>query len=273
MENFEEAYKEIMDCIPVPDICIEEMPEESRIKRAWTYRRKRYMTAAALAGGIFVIYTLGGVAAAGYARSLVRGNENSVQTMDMNTALIQEESAMLQVPAETYGEIGRAYTEEDYEETAGSGIEGRLAEPEASVAYSDGVAVEALENSVEQKMQSALPEEGLEEAWKQADYILEEDGSWLVRLETEEKVLLLHQYHDSDISDLAFAKTDLDGGCNERNYTTGQGFVYKLADSPDGEEIYAAITVGDYELILEFYGYMETEVCEVLESMDLTVYQ
>lgn len=85
MKNFREAYRETINGIPVPDFCTEEISEEDQKSRALPYRRKRYMAAAALAGGIFVIYTLGGVAATNYTRSLVRADENGFQTMDMNT--------------------------------------------------------------------------------------------------------------------------------------------------------------------------------------------
>ena len=42
-------------------------------------------------------------------------------------------------------------------------------------------------------------------------------------------------------------------------------------DSPNG--IHAAISVGDYELIVDFYGYSEKEAFEVLDHLDLSVYQ
>lgn len=60
MRNFKEAYKETVDSIPVPDFRTEEISEENQKKRIFPYRRKRYMAAGAFAGGIFVIFTLGG---------------------------------------------------------------------------------------------------------------------------------------------------------------------------------------------------------------------
>ncbi|MCH5274747.1 MAG: hypothetical protein J1E65_02815 [Lachnospiraceae bacterium] len=273
MKNFKEAYKEIVDSIPVPDFYTEEIPAGNQIKKVCSYNRKRCMTAAALAGGIFIIYTLGGVAAAGYARSLVRVNENSVQTMDMNASLMQEETATLQVYTENVSEMGRAYAEETYTGTADEGIAEKLAESEASDAFSGGVVSEDLENGLKQKLFLALPEEELTGEWKPEDYTLAEDGSLLIRLETEEKLLLLHQYYYDDASADAFTAAYADELRNGRSYTTEQGFVYKMADSHGGREIHVAIAVGDYELILDFYGYTETEVCEVLESMDLAVYQ
>lgn len=307
MKNFKEAYKETMDSIPVPGFRTEEISEENSKKRILPYRRKRYMAAAAFAGGIFVIYTLGGVAAAGYARSLVRVDENGFQTMDMDTALLQQEMQLSRITAEGDGEevnvdgTAAACMEDSgmadlakIEESADSMMSGRMAGAEEHVENTADAASE------EEKLQSqnplndcalyeqkytsfeefakehdiplALPAESLLEELKQEEYVLFGNDNLLVRLETKESVLLLHQSYYGDTLGHVSATAYTGGVSNERTYTTLQGFAYKLADSQDGEEIHAAIAVGYYELILDFYGYGEQEVYEVLEDMDLTVY-
>lgn len=304
MTNFKEVYKETVDSIPVPGFRTEEISEENQKKRTLLYRRKRHMAAAAFAGGIFVIYTLGGVAAAGYARSLVRVDENGFQTMDMNAALLTEETQELQRTAgdassEESGIVTLAETGGTSVETADSGIMGRMADAEGSSGAADAAVLEDLEigivqeNAQVQQMSEcrkeqiyasyetfieehaillALPNESLPGELKQEEYILTGENSLLVRLETEESVLLLHQSYYGNTSGHASAAAYPGGVCNERTYTTLQGFAYKLVDSSDGEQIHAAISVGDYELILDFYGYTEKEAYEVLEDMDLSVY-
>lgn len=305
MKNFREAYKETVDSIPVPGFRTEEISEKNQKKRLLPYRRKRYMAAAALAGGIFVIYTLGGVAAGGYARSLIRVDENGFQTMDIATALLQEEIEE-QTPAqntspEESGVATLAETGGTSVETADNGIMGRMVDDVDSAGAPDAAVLEDLETSIEQadsqaqKMSEycekqeriyasyeafteeheiplALPNESLPGELIQEEYILMEDSFLLVRLETEESVLLMHQAYYGNALAHAFSMSYPDGVCNERTYTTLQGAAYKLVDSPDGNTIHAAVAVGGYELFLDFLGYTEQEVHEVLEDMDLSVY-
>ena len=55
-------------------------------------------------------------------------------------------------------------------------------------------------------------------------------------------------------------------------------YEYILVDSKEEAQsdevvIHAAISVGYYELYADFYGYEESEVMQILESMDLSVYE
>lgn len=65
--------------------------------------------------------------------------------------------------------------------------------------------------------------------------------------------------------------------CNERSYTTSQGFTYTLIDSvadlEDGEQrIHGAVSVEYYEIFINFYGFEEDEAQQVLEGIDLSLY-
>ena len=63
---------------------------------------------------------------------------------------------------------------------------------------------------------------------------------------------------------------------NEREYITEAGYTYTLVDTVDEEGNYcglhAAIAVGTYEIIVDFWGYSEEEALNMIESMDLTAY-
>lgn len=211
-------------------------------------------------------------------------DESGFQTMDMNNALLQEEMLLSRISSEESGE----------ELVAGGAVavfmeDGGIAD--SAERQEDSV----VENTNLQKMSDcyaeqeqiytsfetftegtgillALSGESLPGELKGEEYILTGNSFLLVRLETEESVLLLHQSYYGDISEHAAEAAYRDGVVNERIYTTSEGFAYKLVDSQDGQEIHAAIAVGNYELILDFFGYTEREACEVLESMDLSVY-
>lgn len=65
--------------------------------------------------------------------------------------------------------------------------------------------------------------------------------------------------------------------CNERSYTTSQGFTYTLIDGvidpEDGEQrIHGAVSVEYYEIFINFYGFEEDEAQQVLEGIDLSLY-
>lgn len=288
MRNFKEAYKETVDSILVPDFRTEEISEENRKKRIFPYRRKRYMATAAFAGGIFIIFTVGGVVAAGYTRSLARADENGSQTMDMNTAYLQEGMLLSQIgPDEGSGGISERIAEiTDCEEAMDTALleasenaaENAMKEEACLQKMSDCYAEqERIYTSPEAFTEEtgillALSGESLPGELKREEYILTGNGFLLVRLETEESVLLLHQSYYGDTSGYAAEAAYTDGVYNGRTYTTLQGFAYKLADSQDGKEIHAAIAVGAYELVLDFYGCSEEEVHNILENMDLTIY-
>lgn len=65
--------------------------------------------------------------------------------------------------------------------------------------------------------------------------------------------------------------------CNERRYTTSQGFTYTLIDGAQDPEdatqrIHGAVSVECYEIFISFYGYEEDEAEQVLEEIDLGLY-
>lgn len=307
MKSFKEAYREAVESISVPDFLTEEISEESQKKRVLPYRRKRYMAAAALAGGIFVIYTLGGVAATNYARSLVRVDDNGFQTMDMNTALLQQEMQDSQITEEGGTEIAAGGAEDadsgimnlaEKEECMSDGAAGRMLGTEESAANAAGEAAEDVIEQEKSQSQNAIsdcaddkkiytsfeefkeehdiplarPAQGLKGELIREEYIVMGNSYLLVRLETDESTLLLHQSYYGDTEGHASATAYAGGVSNERIYTTLQGFAYKLADTTDEKETHAAVAVGDYEMIIDFFGYSEQEIYEVLENMDLTVY-
>ncbi len=243
MKNFRESYRKAVDAIPVPEFVMREAAGRKQKIGGFDGRGKRNVAAAAVAGGMFVICALGGVAATGYAKSIIRTDENGFQTIDMRNALTQ------------------GGTEE---------------------AAFDGAQAEAAEQSEEKQSENKRSEEvlcpltepdaSLVGGWTLKEYQSLGEQEILTRLEAGEKRILFHQYDYSGTEGHAFAISYAGGVENERLYTTDQGFTYKLVDSVEGGEIHAAVAVGDYELILDFSGFGEEETEALLESMDLTVY-
>lgn len=67
------------------------------------------------------------------------------------------------------------------------------------------------------------------------------------------------------------------GVVNERSYTTKDGWNYLVVDSKAqkaaGTRIHTAIVVGTYEIYGDYMGYTEEQVYEMLEDMDLSLYE
>ena len=102
-------------------------------------------------------------------------------------------------------------------------------------------------------------------------------GMWVfARIHAGEKLFMMHQTDYRDTNGHAAAVSYSGAVCNERKYSTGQGYIYTVIDSVEEEEemprIHAAISVNDYELIVDFIGYTEDEAYQILEHMDLGIY-
>ncbi len=104
-------------------------------------------------------------------------------------------------------------------------------------------------------------------------------GEWaMVRYEVDGKVLWLERTDYANTQGHAASKIFPGGICNERSYTTPQGYTYTLIDSARESEdellqIHAAVTVGHYEAFIDFMGYTEEEAKEIIDSIDLSEYE
>ncbi len=104
-------------------------------------------------------------------------------------------------------------------------------------------------------------------------------GDWaMVRYDVDGKVLWMERTDYADTQGHASSKVFPGGVCNERSYTTPQGYTYTLIDSVQGADegmpqIHAAVTVGSYEAFIDFMGYTEEEAKGIMDSIDLSVYE
>ena len=100
-------------------------------------------------------------------------------------------------------------------------------------------------------------------------------GDWaMVRYDMEGKVVWVERTDYAQTQGHASSKVFPGGVCNERTYTTAQGYTYTLVDSVrenDTEvlQIHGAVTVGTYEAYIDFMGYTEEEAKQIIESINL----
>lgn len=122
----------------------------------------------------------------------------------------------------------------------------------------------------------ALPKLELSEDGFESVHVMG-DGVWARIQVSEEQSVDVHRYDYSNSQGHTSSISFPGEICNERNYTTEQGFIYTLIDEVRTSEdepmrIHSAISVGNYEIYINFYGFEEKEALEVLESVDLGIY-
>ena len=272
MNDFKTTYRDAMSGVEAVHIDIASVLDEGRRKCLRAHRNRQKFMTAAVVGLIFGLCTLGSVQAADYIKTVIKVNEYGFQSADMMTM---------------------ARTEKEAAEAAGEGAAMFGGMPEEAFAEMeqmepDELVIESVEDttkeyaSVEEfrEKESAvmvLPDmEGLgyqvdsEKIWVSGTFIS-------VLLSCGDRYIFFDRMDYSNAKEGHASSTTYTGGVrDERIFTTKQGYEYILVDSVKEEEmpeIHAAISVGYYELYADFTGYEESEVMQILESMDLSVYE
>lgn len=101
------------------------------------------------------------------------------------------------------------------------------------------------------------------------------DTIYYILAENSERYLYVNQWDVRDAQDYG-STTVYDGEtANKRTYVTESGFDFVLFDLQNNGEIlstHAVISLNGWELSLDFYGYGEETIEEVLEKLDLELY-
>ncbi len=104
-------------------------------------------------------------------------------------------------------------------------------------------------------------------------------GSWaMVRYEADNKVMWMERTDYADTKSHESSKVFPGGVTNEREYTTPGAYTYTLVDSvkendSDKLQIHAAITVGSYEVYIDFLGFAESDAKKIMDNIDLKQYE
>ncbi len=104
-------------------------------------------------------------------------------------------------------------------------------------------------------------------------------GGWaMVRYEADNKVLWIERTDYAGTEGHTSSKVFPGGAANERTYTTPDNYTYLLVNSgkessDKKSQIHAAITVGSYEMFIDFLGFEETDAKRVIDSIDVSLYE
>lgn len=277
MNDFKTTYREAVSGIETVHIDVDSVLDEGRRKHYRAHRSRQRLMTMAVMGGLLCICTFGSVQAADYIKTVIEVDEYGFRSADMVTLSMGENGASGQ--ADTGAVQAGGLTEEE-----------EAALEETKKMADDELVIEALEDTAleydsveafrkENRALFVLPD------MKELGYEVDSQKVWVsgnfisARLGCKERYIFFDRMDYSNAKEGHASSTVYVGGvCNERTYTTGAGYEYILVDSKEEtpEEqlvIHAAISVGYYELYGDFYGFEESEVMRILESMDLSVYE
>lgn len=297
-----------MDAIQTPQFDPGKMKKaEKRYKKAVI---RQWITVAASAAVLFVLCSAGSQAAKNYSKSFIFADENGFRTADEQTALDQvassyDEDAMMETMSEDVedmpmltaleGDEGAVYDEgadaqakqadesdsrDFYEECQQEAAEYDGDDPE--ITDGEGMEISTVQYNSRQDLLASgitcsLPDRYLFGEITRERYYVVGDDYLMVDIESGDKTFYMDQSYFGNSSGHATSTVYGEKLTNKRNYVTKDGYLYVVADTPGEEDspngIHAAISVGDYELIVDFYGYSEKEAFEVLDHLDLSVYQ
>ncbi len=255
-------------------------------------RLKRTAASAFSAACVIFLCGFGTVKAAEYIENVIRVNQWGFESADAVTMARNEaEDTQTHIISEELGidpETAEAGTLDSVEED----MESKMAQlAEEGERVSEKGAIEELEiEDIPVKNYNSLEEfeENEDIIFPQPSIILSGGaetvditicGNWaMARYDMEGKVVWVERTDYADTQGHASSKVFPGGVCNERAYTTAQGYTYTLVDSvrendEEALQIHGAVTVGTYETYIDFMGYTEEEAKKMIESIDLSEYE
>ena len=254
--------------------------DEGRHNRRVVRRMSRSATAFSAACVIFLC-GFGTVKAAEYLENVIKVQEWGFESADAATMARNEtEYPRTYIVSE---EVGLSMEDNDVKEVVGG--------EEGPVLFEAGE--EDMTEEVEVEEMPVKNYSSLEEFRRNEDIIFPQPsisteaekvsatvcGDWaMIRYDMDEKVIWVERTDYADTQGHASSKVFPGGVCNERQYTTAQGYTYTLVDSvkeseDDQLQIHGAVSVGTYEAYIDLIGYTEDEAKEIIESIDLSLYE
>lgn len=263
MRSFREEYQREMNQAGTYRLDAKQVSDEIHHHKMKSARRRRMMISAASAAAVFLL--VGGVATAmNYGGGFIQVRRNgfsitSHPAVDGKNAMIKEDAA--QTPMLT-GECPDQ-TEEMEPQCIAYEMEIREYDSLAAFQEESGVTV-------------PLPDMQLVGGDETEQYIHTLGNQvYLCILDEQERNFSVmqvdHREHQAYASSSAYAGEAV----NERNYTTAQGYTYKVIDIVDGSDVNSiecAISLYGRDLLVGFRGYTQEEAYGVLQTIDLSVY-
>ncbi len=267
MRSFREEYQREMDRVGTFHLDVSRVSDEIHHHKLQNARRRRMLVSTASAAAVFLL--LGGVATAmNYGSGFIQVRNNGFSITGEKWRVT--ESGMGPEGVEDAGEplaLAREMPEQAPEEAGTECIayEMELMEYDSLDALlEDGTVIVPVPDI--QLLGEGVSEQNIHLMGNQL-YI----SLW----DTQERFFSIMQMDHRESQAYASSSAYAGEAANERNFTTSQGYTYKVIDIIDGSDvnnIECAISLYGRDLLVGFRGYTQEEAYDVLQSMDLGVY-
>lgn len=311
MNDFREAYQKTMQDIPTYSIDADSVLNEARHRKVVARRRRQTMMSSVLTLCLVCLFAAGTTKAAGLFGNVIKATDRGFVTGDTETmemALAEEAAetalaegtgkarSMEEAPAEKVRSQEAPAEAEAVSEEPGSDAMGenepevmfvedtireydsvaafRAAEDTAVIALPEAAEIMTVRNEGEAEEASEETTEGT----KEIQISVMSDGDMVMFSERTADGKMISVRATDYASTEGHSSSTVYGGevTNEREYMTEAGYTYTIIDTTDEagnyEGLHAAIAVGTYEIITDFWGYSEEDALQMLESIDLSVY-
>lgn len=263
MRSFREEYQREMDRVGTFRLHVEQISDEIHHHRLQRAHRRRIIASTASAAAVFLL--LSGV----------------VTAMNYGSGFIQVRDNGFSITSEKWRSTEGETTEDMAEDTQLMALSAEQPEQVAEVecaAYEMEIReFDSLDALLKEDLVIVpIPDLRLlgEDVSAQSIHLME-NQLYISLLDKRERFFSLTQLDHREDQAYAMSSAYAGEAANERDYTTSQGYTYKVIDIIDGSDISnieCAISLYGRDLLVGFHGYTQEEAYDVLQSMDLGVY-
>jgi len=296
LRKFDEAYQEAVRKLPeyhmdVAQVLAEDKHAEfeERMSKGGGGTRT-WLRTTAVAASLLFLCGVGTVTAMNYRQGIitVENTGYSITSQKMNVETCGEDTVVVSENTETAAydgekdEIYQKYVEtmlsEDVQEAYSADTEAALDEVvEMEAEVTEPVYYSSIEEFRDKEdITVAFPQLTLLGEFEEESIMVMEDGAYLtVMLLDEERRFTLTQQDTRGYEGYASSTTFVGKSVNERSIMNDQGLSYVVFDTMEDGEIvstHAVISVNGRDLCLDFCGYEEAIIKEVLKQLDLSIY-
>ena len=285
MRNFREEYKKSVRELPEFHMDADRVKDELHHRKMVAARRRKTMISVASAACLFLLCSVGTVAAVNYHSSRIQVERNGFSFLGEGSEVSEASEDTPEIASfKALPQEGRIAAYDGTKEA--DGVDGEI----FGEVYDDAVEceVEVVEereyDSVEEFRQNedvviAIPELtilGSAEALKN-QLVMVSDAMQMVYVSIDfgEKHFSMRQTDNREYPVYASSTVYPGEAGNIREVVNEQGLTYQVFDSIEGEEVisvHAAISVNGRDLTFTFSGYKNVEVDAVLKQLDVSIY-
>lgn len=302
MRKFQDAYKDAVNELPKYHMDVENVLEGEKhvgsVMRSTGQRtHNRYLKLAATAAALFLLCGVGTATAMNYQKSKITVGNTGYSVTSPGVQVVSEDLMTVDISdaegtdASTYSWMRSKETEalvEDAEETAVTEADSAVV---ATAAYESVEVLEAEKSSepvtydsieefrANEDIVVAIPDSELLGIEFEVQYIHVMETAYLtdlvVMLQSGEQRFMLKQSDTRNVKQYASSTVYMGETVNERKLINSQGLTYVLFDTMEEGGItstHAVISVNGRDLSMDFSGYEQETVENVLTQLDLSIY-